>query len=59
EQIATMAPTYGVQTLHLQTEAPDGGLYARLGWTPYAQVNNRGLNVLVMERLLPRAILKK
>jgi GNAT superfamily N-acetyltransferase len=52
EQIAKMAPTYGVQTLHLQTEALDGGLYARLGWTPYTQVNNRGLNVLVMERQL-------
>ncbi|MFQ5549564.1 MAG: GNAT family N-acetyltransferase [Woeseia sp.] len=52
EQIAKMAPTYGVQTLYLQTEALDGGLYARLGWTPYARVNNRGLNVLVMERQL-------
>jgi GNAT superfamily N-acetyltransferase len=51
-QIAKMAPTYGVQTLHLQTEALDGGLYARLGWTPCAEVNNRGLKVLVMERHL-------
>ena len=52
QQVAKMAPTYGVQTLHLQTEALDGGVYARLGWTPYAQVNHRGLDVLVMERQL-------
>lgn len=52
EQIVKIAPRYGVQTLHLQTEALDGGLYARLGWTPYAQVNNRGVDVLVMERHL-------
>ena len=50
ERIAGMAPRYGVQTLYLQTEARDGGLYARLGWTPCAQVKNRGRNVLVMER---------
>ena len=52
ERIVEMAPGYGVETLHLQTEALDGGLYARLGWTPYAQVTNRGLDVLVMERRL-------
>jgi len=52
EQIAKMAPRYGVETLHLQTPALDGGLYARLGWTPYKQVTNRGLDVLVMERQL-------
>jgi GNAT superfamily N-acetyltransferase len=52
EQIAKIAPRYGVQTLHLQTEVLDGGLYARLGWTPCAQARNRGLKVLVMERHL-------
>lgn len=52
EQVAKIAPTYGVQTLHLQTEALDGGLYAALGWKPYAQVRSRGLKVLVMEREL-------
>jgi GNAT superfamily N-acetyltransferase len=52
EQIVKMAPRYGVETLYLQTEALDGGLYARLGWTPYAQATNRGLDVLVMERQL-------
>jgi GNAT superfamily N-acetyltransferase len=54
EQIVKMAPRYGVETLYLQTEALDGGLYARLGWTPYAQATNRGLDVLVMERKLSR-----
>jgi GNAT superfamily N-acetyltransferase len=52
EQILKMAPSYGVETLHLQTEALDGGLYARLGWTPCAQVTSRGLDVLVMEQRL-------
>ena len=52
EHIVKVAPRYGVEKLHLQTEALDGGLYARLGWTPYAQVTNHGLDVLVMEREL-------
>ncbi len=52
EKIVSMAPRYGVETLHLQTEALDGGLYARLGWTASAQVTNHGLDVLVMEQRL-------
>lgn len=52
EQIVKMAPSYGVETIHLQTEALDGGLYTRLGWTPYAQVTSRGSDVLVMQRHL-------
>ena len=53
EKIVEIAPTYGVDTLHLQTEALDGGLYARLGWKPVKQVTNHGLDVLVMENRLP------
>jgi GNAT superfamily N-acetyltransferase len=53
EKIVEIAPRYGVETLHLQTEALDGGLYAHLGWTPCAQVASHGLNVLVMEQRLP------
>ena len=49
-EIALRAPDYGVETLYLQTEQLDGGLYARLGWTPIEQVNNEGLEVLVMQR---------
>lgn len=41
-----------VERLHLQTPALDGGLYARLGWEPIAQVTNHGLDALVMERVL-------
>ena len=51
-KVAELAPTYGVRTLHLQTEALDGGLYARLGWMPFTQVNSNGQEVLVMERQL-------
>ena len=50
EQIVRLAPGYGVETLYLQTEDLDGGMYARLGWTPLAKVTNRGIDVLVMER---------
>lgn len=53
QRIVDMAPSYGVETLHLQTEALNGGLYARLGWTPCAQVTSHGLDVLVMEQRLP------
>lgn len=50
EEIARRAPSYGVSTLHLQTEHLDGGLYLNLGWQPVEQVDNHGLKVLVMER---------
>ena len=50
DTIATQAPSYGVYTLHLQTEQLDGGLYRRLGWQPVQEVDNHGLRVLVMER---------
>lgn len=52
ERIAAIAPGFGVRVLYLQTEALDGGLYARLGWTPVTRANNGGLDVLVMERTL-------
>ena len=50
EAIASRAPSYGVKTLHLQTEQLDGGLYRKLGWLPIQEVDNNGLRVLVMER---------
>ncbi|MCG6871230.1 MAG: GNAT family N-acetyltransferase [Gammaproteobacteria bacterium] len=52
EEIARRAPACGVQTLYLQTEALDGGLYHRLGWQPLIRVHHHGLDVLVMERHL-------
>jgi GNAT superfamily N-acetyltransferase len=52
QQALRIARTYGVATLFLQTERLDGGLYASLGWTPIEQVNYRGLDVLVMEKIL-------
>jgi GNAT superfamily N-acetyltransferase len=52
ERLADMAPRYGVTTLHLQTMAPDGGMYARLGWKPIARAMNDQHEVLVMERQL-------
>lgn len=52
KHITKIAPRYRVRTLYVQTEVLDGGLYARLGWAPYALAKNRGLDVLVMERHL-------
>ena len=51
DSVVEAARNLGVQTLHIQTERLDGGLYARLGWAPVEQVN-RGIDVLVMQRAL-------
>lgn len=51
-----IARKLGVGTLHIQTERLDGGLYARLGWTPLEQVSRQDLEVLVMERSLERPV---
>ncbi|WP_339858319.1 GNAT family N-acetyltransferase [Pseudohongiella acticola] len=45
-----LASTLGVSMLYLQTERLDGGVYASLGWKPYEQVSNKGIDVLIMER---------
>ncbi|WP_439450577.1 GNAT family N-acetyltransferase [Stenotrophomonas sp. ATs4] len=52
EQAAAQAVRMGVSDLYLQTEALDGGLYARLGWKPLQEVDNRSYRVLVMVRSL-------
>lgn len=52
QHIISMAPSYDVTTLYLQTEQLNGGLYTRLGWHPIKQLNNHGLEVLVMERCI-------
>ncbi len=52
EDLALLAPHYGISRLHLQTEQLDGGLYTDLGWKPTDRVNNHGLEVLIMERQL-------
>nr|WP_312453711.1 GNAT family N-acetyltransferase [Stenotrophomonas pavanii] len=52
EQAAAQAVRMGVSDLFLQTEALDGGLYARLGWKPLQEADNRSYSVLVMVRRL-------
>ncbi len=52
---AETARSLGIRTLSLQTEKPNGGLYARLGWVPVERVTYRGVEVLVMERHLSDA----
>jgi len=52
QKIASTAPSYGVNTLHIQTEQLNGGLYAGLGWQPVEKVRHHGMHVLVMERHL-------
>ena len=50
EEAAAQAVRMGVWHLYLQTEALDGGLYAKLGWTPLQEMDNNGYRVLVMVR---------
>lgn len=50
EQAAAQAARMEVSDLYLQTEALDGGLYARLGWKPLQEADNRSHRVLVMVR---------
>jgi len=52
DAVVNTARSLGVELLHLQTERLDGGLYQTLGWQRTAQVNYRGLEVLVMQRML-------
>lgn len=52
EHMAKIAPRLGVRTLYVQTELLDGGLYAHLGWIPFAVAKNCDIDVLVMERHL-------
>ncbi|HFK2906452.1 GNAT family N-acetyltransferase [Stenotrophomonas maltophilia] len=52
EQAAAQAVRMGVSDLYLQTEALGGGLYARLGWKPLQEADNRSYRVLVMVRRL-------
>jgi len=47
-ELIAIAKSLKVETLYLQTESLDGGLYRRMGWTPIEQVNYRGIEVLVM-----------
>lgn len=44
-----LAEEFGISKLYLQTEKLDGGIYTGLGWRPLERVNNKGINVLVME----------
>lgn len=52
EKLVEHAKALGVKTLYLQTENLNGGLYERMGWQGIEQVNNRGIEVLVMEKPL-------
>ena len=52
EQAVALALRMGICDLYLQTEALDGGLYARLGWKALQETDNHSLRVLVMVRRL-------
>lgn len=47
-----VARNNNVETLYLQTEKLDGGLYQRLGWKPIDKVKYNGKEVLVMKKKL-------
>ncbi len=50
--VEQLAVDRGITVLHLQTERLDGGLYAREGFEPLVQIEDRGLPVLVMAKAL-------
>jgi GNAT superfamily N-acetyltransferase len=52
EAVMAVCPRFDVSVLSLQTERPDGGLYAKLGWRPVERVWFHGKEVMVMERHL-------
>lgn len=52
QHAAAQAVRMGVSQLYLQTEALDGGLYARLGWQQICEADSHGYRVLVMVRKL-------
>ncbi len=49
-ELIAIAKSLKIETLYLQTEHLNGGLYGRMGWMPIEQVNYRGIEVLVMEK---------
>ena len=51
-EVERIAREAGFRRLHLNTEAPDGGLYARLGWQPGERIEAHGLATLLMTRTL-------
>jgi GNAT superfamily N-acetyltransferase len=54
-RIVDIACSKGISRLYLQTEALDGGLYAKLGWKPLECVRLEGPEVLVMVKDVPLA----
>jgi GNAT superfamily N-acetyltransferase len=50
QQLIALSTELGINKLYLQTERLNGGVYARLGWRPLEQIDNKGTKVLVMER---------
>ncbi len=52
KQMIAEAKQLGIETLYLQTENLTGGLYAKLGWEKRHQLNNKGVEVIVMAKEL-------
>ena len=51
-KICELAKEKGIKKLYLQTEALDGGLYKKIGWSPVKQVESLGDQVLIMVKNL-------
>lgn len=47
-KICDLAKQRGIKQLYLQTEALDGGLYAKIGWEPVEKVIDKEDDVLIM-----------
>jgi GNAT superfamily N-acetyltransferase len=51
-RVEEISKRLGIPVLFLQTERLDGGLYAKLGWSPLEQVKYHRVQVLVMQKKL-------
>jgi len=51
-RVIEIATGLDVNTLYLQTERLNGGLYGRMGWQAIETVNYNGIDVLVMEKTI-------
>jgi GNAT superfamily N-acetyltransferase len=47
-KIVEIARSRDIQSIHLQTQSLNGGLYAKLGWEKVEQINHQGYDAIVM-----------
>jgi len=51
-RIEEISKQLGINELYLQTEKLNGGLYAKLKWLPIEQVDNKNVQIVIMQKKL-------